>query len=89
MAVPNYERCAVKGSKELIERRMQQRRHHFMGAEMLESQLRTLEEPDVELEDSSHSLTLTVYLESQGVEHAEKALPDIVQDIIVQLNSKG
>ena len=44
--VPNILFVFLKGSFELLSTRMQARQGHFMKAGMLESQLRTLEEPE-------------------------------------------
>ncbi|KAG0150448.1 hypothetical protein CROQUDRAFT_652376 [Cronartium quercuum f. sp. fusiforme G11] len=79
----------LKGSKSLIEKRMQKRQNHFMGVEMLESQLRTLEEPNEEIEDSINNSTITILLDSNQDGQSEKSLSDIIENIISQLHKKG
>ena len=43
---PHVRFVHLKGSKDLIQQRLAERSEHFMPAELLDSQLRTLEEPE-------------------------------------------
>lgn len=77
----------LKGSKTLIESRMKARQNHFMGAEMLESQLRTLEEPNPDVENSPNSSIITISIES--TDSQQKELSEIIGEIMVKLREEG
>lgn len=66
----------LKGSKELIEKRMTARQNHFMKARMLDSQFATLEEPQPDEVD-----IVTVSIESSA--------EDIVEHVMTMINGRG
>jgi carbohydrate kinase (thermoresistant glucokinase family) len=53
---PDVRLVYLKGSRELIMRRLQQRKGHYFPANLLDSQFETLEEPD----SSEHALTVPI-----------------------------
>ncbi|HJZ32525.1 MAG TPA: gluconokinase [Hyphomicrobiaceae bacterium] len=55
----------LKGSFELIKKRMQQRRGHFMPLSLLHSQFQVLEEPEAD----EHAITVSISAPPQRVAH--------------------
>ncbi|KAH9815873.1 OHCU decarboxylase-domain-containing protein [Melampsora americana] len=78
----------LKGSSRLIKNRMKSREDHFMGFEMLDSQIQTLEEPHPEIESSINNSMITLSLESSH-ENQPKELKEIIEEILIKLKHEG
>jgi len=52
----------LKGNRDTLYRRLQRRKNHFMSPDLLDSQLKTLEEPE-------HALTVSIELSPEIICH--------------------
>ncbi|KAH9474120.1 hypothetical protein Pst134EA_001163 [Puccinia striiformis f. sp. tritici] len=75
----------LQGDPELIKQRLEKRKNHFMGSNLLGSQLDTLEEPDPQQENSDHSKIITIPLLSPaGCQ--PKSLEEMVDEALQELS---
>lgn len=76
----------LKGSLELIKKRVEDRQNHFMGTELLKSQFDAWEEPDPCLEDTSTSKIITIAL---TLEDGRPKLPnELVEEVLQEIAIK-
>jgi len=75
----------LQGDPELIKQRLENRKNHFVGSDMLTSQLETLEEPDPSQEDSDHSKIITIPVSSLADGKQPKSVEDMVDEAVQKL----